>query len=293
MHGDWNQDTLRTADDTQGYLATANTDDGDASSCLDLDGNGSINVYDAALLQECTLHQDDPQHWIQAFPCQFPTGFNNTQDLVSIMPGAVDTVAKTFDIAIANPYNEIMGYEFSVSGLNIGSIENRAAGFSPDLRFNAATGEIVGLGLDESAMNKHALPSNFLRIHYTALTGTEVCVEKITAVVNSKYQLSSASLATPNCVSVITSSVANPGNAAFGVYVQPNPFIEKTIIYFENEEAEPMRFDLRDVTGKTLRSFEGIRGNSVTIERNNLPTGTYFFTISGKTGNVSGKLVAQ
>lgn len=293
LHGDINQDSMRNTSDTQEYLEAALNDDTSASPCLDLDGNGNINIYDAALLQECIIHQNAPPYWIQRIPCQFPTGFNNTQDLVVLKPGAVDTVAKTFDIEIVNPFNKILGYEFSVSGLVISSLENLATAYNPDLRFNAATGKIIGLGLDESVINKHPMPTQFLRVHYSALTGTEVCIENITAVVNSKYQLSNASLANPNCVMVQTSGIAVQYKPAFRVYVQPNPFIEKTTIYFDNEGADPMEITIKDFTGKTIRFFEGIRNNSVTIERKNLPQGAYIFTVRGTKGTVSGKIIAQ
>jgi len=293
LHGDWTQDTLRSPDDTQAYLIASRNSTGDASDCLDLDDNGSINIYDAALLQECYVHQNEPQYWIQAFPCAFPTGFNNTQDLVSIKPGAVDTIAKTFDIQIINPFNKILGYEFMVSGLIISDVQNLSPDLSPDLLFNAANGKVIGFAQDESFINKNPLPANFLRIHYSALTGTEVCIDSIIAVVNSKYQLSQAMLANPNCVSVKTSSASSLVPQAFGVYVQPNPFTDKTTVYFENETAEPMSVELTDITGKVLRFFEGVRGNSVTFERNNLPSGTYFFTVRGEKGRVSGKIIAQ
>ncbi len=293
LHGDWNQDTLRNEADALGYLAAANVNGGDASTCLDLDGDGTINVYDAALLQECNIYQNSPQYWIQSFPCQFPTGFNNTQDLVSLKPGILDTVAKTFDIEIVNPFNKIMGYEFSVSGLTITSVENLAAEFNPNIRFNPSLGEIIALGLDESAIDKNALPSNFLRIHYSNLTETAVCIDNITAVVNSKYQRSSAAISNPSCISIETSSVTNATGNPPGLFVQPNPFVEKTTIYFLNDAAEPMNINLTDVTGKVLRSFEGVRSNFVIIERQTLAEGTYFITVSGSNGRINAKIIAQ
>jgi len=293
LHGDLNQDTLQQIDDTKAYLGAVLDGTGDASPCLDLDASGDLNVYDAALLQECVLHKDEPQYWIQEFPCQFPAGFNNSTDLVTLRAGNLDTLAKTFDVEIFNPFNTILGYEFSVSGLAINSVENLITAYHPDLRFNAVSGKIISLGLDESSINKNALPSSFLRIHYTAITGTEICLSEITAVVNSKYQRSNASIGVPSCVPGLTSGTNNLEKTAFGVYVQPNPFIEKTSIYFENEGAEPMRVELKDITGNVLRSFDGVRGTSVTINRNNLPQGTYIFTVSGSKGRVSGKVVAQ
>jgi hypothetical protein len=292
LQGDWNQDTVRNDQDIQEYLMAANNHTGDPSNCLDLDGNGAISLYDAALLQQCALHQHEPQYWIQAFPCQFPTGFTNPLDMVTLKPGILDTVAKTFDIEMANPVNKVLGYEFTVSGLTISSIENLAVGYNPELKFNASTGKIIGLALDESVLEKNAIPTGFLRIHYATLTSTEICLASITDVVNSKYQRSHATIANPNCISIKTSSVSHAPKAPFGVYVQPNPFVENTTIYFENDAGAAIQVDLKDITGKILRSFEGIRGTSVTIERGNLPAGAYLFTVRGNRGSVSGKIVA-
>ncbi len=289
--GDWNQDSLRNELDIMGYLSAALADNGVSTPCNDLHEDGEINVFDAALLQECKLYADSQQHWIQRFPCQFPTGFLNTQDLVTIQPGMVDTVAKTFDVQIANPYHEIMAYEFSVSGLVIASVENLATEHLVVPMFNPGTGKILALAADESSINKHFTPSTFLRVHYSALTDHMVCVSEITAVVNNKYQQSNATLADPNCVPVTFVGLNEPGKAPFAVFVQPNPMRESTTVFFENKNAEPMMFTLTDLTGRTLRSFSDLRGESLNIERNGLPQGTYLFTLHGNRGSVSGKLV--
>lgn len=293
LMGDWNQDMLRDAADVQAYLSAALADNADASQCTDLFSDDKIDLFDAALLQECNLHANDPQHWGQSFPCQFPTGYENTKDIVYLLPGALDTVAKTFDIQIVNPYNKILGYEFSVSGMVIESVENRSPDFDGAIQFDT-TGEIIALSATESSVKKNILPTEFLRVHYSALTAAQVCVSNITAVVNDKYERSNALLADPNCVSTGTSATGEPGRVqSLTVFVQPNPFRESTTIFFENQDAEPVTVTLADVTGRTVRAFHNIRTESVTFERGNLPDGTYIFTVIGSKGSVSGKIVAQ
>jgi len=132
-----------------------------------------------------------------------------------------------------------------------------------------------------------------LRVHYSTLTDHEVCVSEIIAVVNNKYQQSNATLADPNCVPVNYVALNEPDNAAFAVFVQPNPAHESTTVYFENPNAEPMAFSLTDLTGRTQRSFSDLRGESVSIERAGLPDGTYLFTLRGSRGIVSGKILMQ
>jgi hypothetical protein len=293
LHGDINQDTLRNEVDVQTYLSAALANNGDASTCNDLYDDGLLNVYDAALLQECNIHADNQQHWIQRFPCQFPTGFANAQDPVTLRLGMLDTLAKTLDIQIVNPFNKIMGYEFTVSGLNIASVENLANEHNATPQFNAASGKLIALSADESVINKHATPMEFVRIHYNTITASKICIESIQAVVNEKYQLSNAMIGQPDCIPTNVVAVSEPGKQAFAVYVQPNPMRESTTVFFENKQAEPVQFTLSDLTGRTLRSFNDLRGESVTIERNGLPEGTYYFTLRDSRGMVSGKIVMQ
>ena len=52
-------------------------------------------------------------------------------------------------------------------------------------------------------------------------------------------------------------------------------------------------FILTDLTGRTLRSFNNLYGESLIIERENLPEGTYLFTLRCSRGIVSGKLLIR
>ncbi len=291
--GDWNLDTLRNSTDVMEYLNASLADNGTPTACTELHEDNQINVFDAALLQECNLYANDQQHWIQRFPCQFPTGFLNTQDLVTLRPGNLDTLTKTFEIEIVNPYHEVMAYEFSVSGLIIESVENLSMEHQVVPAFNPFSGEILALAADESALNKHFTPTPFLRIHYAALTDHKVCISAITAIVNNQYQRSNATLADPNCVPANYVSISEAGRAPFAVFVQPNPMRESTTVFFENKNAESMSFTLSDLTGRTLRSFSDLRGESVNLEREGLPEGTYLFTLHGSRGSVIGKIVIQ
>lgn len=291
IRGDWNHDTLRNNIDVTSYINASLADDENATECRDLHPNGNIDVYDAALLQECSLYADDADHWGLGYPCQFG-GFENTKDIVYLLPGSLDTVAKTFDVQIVNPYNPVMGFEFSVSGLNIASVENISSTLNATI-LHDNTGEILALAADESTIKKNILPTSFLRVHYSELTGPEVCISAITAVVNAKYQRSEALLADPNCVGTGLVSSQEPGQAAFSVFVQPNPFRENATIFFENALAEPTTVTLSDMTGRTVRNFENIRSEFVTFDRGNLAEGVYIFTISGSRGQVSGKIAVQ
>jgi hypothetical protein len=290
LHGDLNQDTLQSMVDVNTYMSNVINPALDASSCNDLYEDGDIDVMDAALLQECALYADSIQYWIQRFPCQFPGGIYNEQDLVTILAGVLDTVDKTFDIEIVNPANAIIGYELSVSGLVIESVDNTIGDYNATPLFNPTTGKIAALASNESNIAKNTMPTTFLRVHYSSLTDNEVCVSEVKSVVNHKYHKSNASIGNPACVPTNMVGITEPFEP-FAVFIQPNPMRESTSVYFDNPSGEPMQLQLMDMLGRTVRRYTDLRGSSVLIEKQTLPEGNYTLPLQNARGMVSRKLM--
>lgn len=294
VQGDLNQDMLRNQADQAAYMAAILDGNADTTPCNDLFDDGQVDVYDAAVLQECLLHADEPAYWVQRFPCFFPAGLENTNQLVMLLPGAVDTVAKMFDLAIANPLNRVMGYELSISGLTIAWVENLVVEHQAVPLFNPTNGKIVALATDETSIPKNAFPTAFLRVHYSSLNADEVCISEVKAVVSDRYHKSNAMLGSPNCVKVKTSSAQEPKKQAFAVFVQPNPMRQgKTTIYFENPDGEPTCFSLYDLTGRLVRQTIGLTGESVQVEQSELPVGSYVFRLVKGGGVVVGQIICR
>jgi Lysyl oxidase len=292
LHGDMNQDSLRNMTDVDTYLNAALSENNGATLCTELNENGVIDVFDAALLQECVLHSNETAYWGSRFPCTFPTGVDNIKDIVYLLPGELDTVAKTFDVMMVNPYNKMIGYQFSVSGLVIDSVENRFAGYNSELLFKES-GEIISLSSDESFIKKNILPANFIRIHYSSLTEWVICVSEIKAIVNSKYQRSEALLGDPNCVVTGISGTKDLNEKSFAVFAQPNPFNEQTDFFFNNPDNEAIDFTLTDMTGRVLRFYPNLKGEQFTLQRGNLVSGMYIYTIKTNKGRLSGKVSVE
>ena len=290
VQGDWNLDTLRNTADVSGYLLAANADTPASGACTDLHENGVIDVYDAALLQECVLHADDIQYWGTRFPCQFPGGVENPA-VAQILPGTLDTVAKTFDVRILNPASSVLGFEFSVSGLTIAGVENRRPEFAADWHFNPVTGEILALSPSESPVAKNLLPSVLLRVQYAELTAPVVCISQITAIVNESYQRCNAQISNIPCVSTGITATDTPEAAASPLIVVPNPALDNCTLYFPNPHNEPVRIYLQDAMGRICRQFDGVRDQSVVLERRQLPAGMYFITVENSAGRRTGKLI--
>lgn len=292
LHGDWNKNLSRETEDILAYLEQALTDTSSMTNCRDLYADGHLDVYDAALLQECMLHGADPQYWGTRFACEFPTGTQAPSDVVYFRPGAVDTVAQTVDIRITNPFNKIMGFELEVSGIVIDSIENLMPNF--EAVYLHTDQRIVGMTLTEMAIPKNFQPANVFRIHYSAITGAQVCVDSVIAAVNDKYQRSNGQPSTVNCADLTVVGLSEaPNEAAFQMTLIPNPATSDVSLFFANQEALSTTVQVTDMQGRVVARYEGIRGNEVVIPRQQLPGGVYTVMISNEKGFAASRLVWQ
>ncbi|MFI5173129.1 MAG: DNRLRE domain-containing protein [Chitinophagales bacterium] len=75
--------------------------------------------------------------------------------------------------------------------------------------------------------------------------------------------------------------------------VSPNPFSESTTITFANDNGENYMFSLVDMNGKSVIE-KNINSNSVIIEKDEIPSGIYFYNLISESGNkITGKIIAQ
>ncbi|MBL7937856.1 MAG: hypothetical protein JNL43_00735 [Flavobacteriales bacterium] len=194
--GDLNNDANQTAVDAQQYVQRILGNDISPTTCNDLNGDNAITVTDAALMANCYNQQHGhdtsiPNHLAHYHPwCEFPRGFLSTIDSVELSLANLDVVNKTVDVMIKNPTCRVLGYEFTMGGLTIQSVENLAPNLegSPvdEISMNTSLGgtKVIGMSYIDSSLVKNTSPVALCRIHYLALTGASVCIASITDVVN-------------------------------------------------------------------------------------------------------------
>jgi Lysyl oxidase len=288
--GDWNRDTLRNMTDVALYNSAALMDTSAVTTCRDVHEDGHTSVVDAALLQECIIHADDPSHWGTRIPCQFPaTAAQDPNDLVYLSIDSLDSDNKTLTIQMLNPFKKIMGYEFEVSGIVIDSVVNLHPNYFPDLKHNDT--RIVALSPDESVIGKKMTHTPLVRIHFSSVTNPVICIDSVIAVVNENYNMSQVSLVEPKCQGIISGTNQLWKDAQ--VQVIPNPATHDIHLFFDNADMLPTQVQVTDAHGRLVRNYTGIREGSVLIPRNNLAAGVYQFTLRNERGIVSGKMVWQ
>lgn len=76
--------------------------------------------------------------------------------------------------------------------------------------------------------------------------------------------------------------------------VSPNPFQNRAFLEFKNPQNETFNLVVSDITGRVVRTMQGITGERVIIERENLVGGIYVATLIDATGNfATTKLVVK
>ncbi len=76
--------------------------------------------------------------------------------------------------------------------------------------------------------------------------------------------------------------------------IQPNPFSEQTTITFKESSEQIQSLNLYAIDGKLVRNYHNINTNSLTINRADLRSGMYVYSLIATNGQVmSGKIVVE
>lgn len=88
-------------------------------------------------------------------------------------------------------------------------------------------------------------------------------------------------------------SIAEIENEPTSLLIYPNPFSRETVIQ-SNHDLHGAKITVYNIYGQVVKSLENISGNTVTLERGNLPAGLFFVKITEGVKVVgSGKVIIQ
>jgi PKD repeat protein len=188
--GDLNNSGDLTTADVDVYVSDVLGNDGLATVCTDLNNDGDITVTDAAVAAGCVYYGPDHLDEFGVHDhCIWEDEVINTNETVTLSIGDVDQVNGYVDVHVLNPDNELVGFEFTVSGITIQSVENLWDPLVFDITPQAALGgtKVVGLAYDDQVLPKNLTPAPLFRIYYFSATGPDVCVSQIIDIVNDDY----------------------------------------------------------------------------------------------------------
>lgn len=188
--GDLNNDGSQTQPDAQEYVQGILGDDITTSACTDLNNDGAITVTDAALMANCYNQQDvhdQSGHVLHYHPwCDFPRGWVSTTDTAYLQLTNFDPLNMTVDVAMRNPTCRVLGYEFTLGGITIQSVENLAPNVVGEISMNSSLGgdRVIGLSYIDSSIVKNNTWQPLCRIHILQLNAAQICIQDIVDVVD-------------------------------------------------------------------------------------------------------------
>jgi hypothetical protein len=293
VRGDVNSDFSADSNDVQLYLNGIVDDNITYTPCTDLNSDSDINIIDAIWLNGCLLYQRGLHHY--ASPnyqnphglCEFPHNIFNPADSVVFSIAAVNWQSRYVDLSIFNPRSYLLAYELRLQGLIIDSVTNLISSYHPGVSASAM-GHLASIALEENLLSRQPLPINLLRVYYSALTDTQICIQQVVAVVDGNYEVVRG--VTRNaCAAAMNTGLSQLTSLPIGVSVIPNPGTGKFDIYSANHLLAGAKFNIIDLQGKTVSSFEN-NGlvNNFTIDLSNRDGGIYFLTI-----NLDGQIVTK
>ncbi len=217
-YGDLNTDATLDATDAQLYVQRILSQNLSPSSCNDLNNDGKITVWDAALVNHCVLRGSSFNN-----ACRFPYSIYNTLQTVSLRVDTLNLTDHYMDVWIKNPYSLVNAFEFNVSGLQILDVVSlyNDPSFPVLPVFIPGQQKIVGISHLDSALNRNPESIPFCRIYYSSLTDTEVCLSEIVHIVNGSYEAVQTEIEN-GCRTVSPVSVKEVENAGH-LTIWPNP----------------------------------------------------------------------
>lgn len=280
LRGDLNTDSQHTVVDAQAYVSHVLADDITAQPCNDLNADGEIDVYDAALLSDCALTVDLHPTGSNHNHCNFPYGLTNIFETVELSIGAIDLAAQTIDIYIRNPESEVVAYEFTMEGVQISSVSNLISPAQYPIAPTSVVGgnRVIGISYQDSLIARNNVAVPLCRISYLSLTDEEVCIANIQSIVNGLYEETLTSI-TGECVPTYL-SVDELDNGGIDLSVFPNPFSDGATVRIVNRFSTAIRATVTDITGRVVHDFGNITTERVTFDRGGLGAGVYFVQVT-------------
>jgi PKD repeat protein len=189
--GDINNSGALDVADIQEYLTGILGDDIDVTSCTDVNMDGVITVADAAILSDCSIYGDETIEFGGVHNhCVFGPEIINPNQTTTLSIGDVNLAQNYIDIYVQNPDNEIVGYQFKMSGMVITGLQNliNPQDYPTTPQYLFGSNEIISLSLIDSTIKKHVNPTPMLRIFFSALISDAVCISEIVDIVNENVE---------------------------------------------------------------------------------------------------------
>lgn len=274
VRGDLNADQAVTPADATLYIDGILDASIAASACRDISADGIISVWDAGLAVNCALNGPNNNN------CQFPNTVVNPNQTVTLGYTTINTTDGYIDVYIKNPDNRVAGYEFTVSGIEIGDVEslidNMAYPVTP--RFTVGGNKVISLALNDSTIPKNLTETPLVRIYYSQILSNDICVSGIVHILNKLYEPVVTQIASP-CISIAGVNEQQP--ASFNIF--PNPAVNEITVHLGKVPDVKTEIKVLDAGGReVIVSAIGEGQQEVNIALKGLAPGWYQIKIGSE-----------
>jgi len=286
MYGNVNGDLVLDSVDVLEYANILEDNVTPVTSCNDLNGDGELTVYDAALALWCNTTPHPPHPAGSNFnDCNFPHNILNINDTTGLAIADVNFAAGYVDVEIFSKNADIKAYQFSLHGVNVSSVVSLAdpLEFPVDVRIVGTMEEIFAISHEDSAFTRSISSQLLCRIYFTAITDTVICIEEIKEIINQDLE-QTVTYIYGNCWGTNFSSVPETkGNFPFAVI--PNPTSGMAYLQLPHDIL-PDKVEIIDMTGRVIVMPVIIKGTAYGVDVTELSNGIYHMSIysGSKTG---------
>lgn len=289
LRGDLDGDLTQETQDGQIYVSQILGSSISATPCNDLNNDGMISVWDAALITNCA---ENGTTWNGK--CNFPHGAVNPAQTTELRIGTVNLTQQYLDIEIRNPQAKVLAYEFNMSGITIANVYNLLPPLDYPVINDYVTGgtKVIGISYVDSTIDKYTSFTPMCRIYFNSITDTIICIDEIVHIVNNNYEATLTNV--PACIN--TNSIGMDeifANNNLIIYPNPNNgLFTIEITDFANENGW---INVNDVTGKTIATYEvkNTSNGKMNLDLQTLSKGVYFVNYVSNGKNVVQRVIIQ
>jgi hypothetical protein len=278
-------------DDVEAYMDLFMQDEVPFAPCYDLNGNSSLSVFDAALQNWCIWSNVG-----NSFQnCLWPRNIDNPSDTTSLSIANVNFGAGYVDIELRSKNADVMAYQFTMSGIEISDVVSLTtpADQPKIVGFNAARSEVFGIYHGDSLIERQNGGIDLVRIYYSSITGSEICIASITDLINEGAEQTFHSVG-GTCVEVLPTSIGQKIDRTH-LTVVPNPAQDFIRVQVPDGFGKQSVWELISVNGASTQVISpnaGIAADVLQFSLRNLSQGIYLLRgINAEGKSVQGRIV--
>ncbi len=291
LMGDVDEDLSQSAMDLDLYAQGIISGDLTTTPCNDLTEDGFLDIYDLTLFASCLnfganhVHQDNGPH----DHCKFPRNINANDELATLEIVDFDPNSH-IDIAMKNESSQVIGYQFTVSGITISAVENLmdTTEYNHPVMMDPVTNMVMSYATDDQFIERNTEQESIVRVYFSDVTQEEICIENIVGIINEKLERVDTGI-TGNCVAF---SSTQQTNALTNLAIFPNPTAQFTTVKWESN-SKVFGWELTNLRGQRMMESKEKNLKVINLDLNSLSPGVYILKLRSENGLSLAKIVKQ